>query len=84
MLFGGTSREGGGAGFARGPPLPLIDQSGCSRKISEILEDSEFVWHGCGHGAAGGVFCDATNQELSRKLLRQTSLPARHQYGDCK
>ena len=24
---------------------------------------------------------NATNQELSKKLLRQTSLPARHQYG---
>jgi len=33
-----------------------------------------------GH-AAGGVFCDATNQELPKKLLRQTSLPARHHYG---
>jgi hypothetical protein len=31
--------------------------------------------------AAGGVFCDATNQELPKKLLRQTSLPARHHYG---
>jgi hypothetical protein len=36
------------------------------KKFSEILEDSEFVWHGCGHGAAGGVFCDAANQELSK------------------
>jgi hypothetical protein len=45
------------------------------------LEDSEFVWHGCCHDAVGGVFCDATNQELSKKLLHQTSLPARHQYG---
>jgi len=51
------------------------------KKISNFLEDSEFVWHGCDHGATGGVFCDATNQKLSKKLLRQTSLPARHQYG---
>ena len=29
----------------------------------------------------GGVFCDATNQGTLQKLLRQTSLPASHQYG---
>jgi hypothetical protein len=44
------------------------------------LEDSEFVWHGCGHGAVGGVFRDATNQELSNSSCAKTSLPARHQY----
>jgi len=43
------------------------------KKISEILENSAFVWQGCGHGAAGGV--------TLQKLLRQTSLPASHQYG---
>jgi hypothetical protein len=48
--------------------------------LQKFLENSAFVWQGCGHGAAGGVFCDATNQEL-QKLLRQTSLPASHQYG---
>jgi hypothetical protein len=50
-----------------GAPLSHIDQSGYWReKFAEILEDSDFVWHGCGHGAAGGVFCDATKQELSK------------------
>jgi hypothetical protein len=31
----------------------------------KFLEDSEFVSHGCCHGAVGGAFGDATNQELS-------------------
>ena len=63
--------ESGGAGFCRGAHLPLIDQSGSEKKLPEILENSEFVWQGCGHGAVGGVSCDATNQKLSKKLLRQ-------------
>ena len=57
----------GGPGFAGGLPLPLIDQS-------------DWDWHGCCHGAVRGIFCNATNHELS-KALAQTSLPARHQYG---
>jgi len=33
------------------------------QKLWKILE---LVWHGCCHGAVGSVFCDATNQELSK------------------
>jgi hypothetical protein len=39
------------------------------KKFSEILEDSKFVWLGCGHGAVGGVFCDAINRGLSKSSL---------------
>ena len=59
-------REEGGPGFAARRSLPIWINRGVGEKFSEILEDSEFVWHGCGHGAVGGVFCDATNQELSK------------------
>jgi hypothetical protein len=37
-------------------------------------------WHGCCHGAVRGVFCNATNQELSKSSCPNV-LPARHQYG---
>ena len=70
--FFGKLRERGGPGFCRRAHLPLIDQSGSEKKLPEILENSEFVWQGCGHGAVGGVSCDATNQKLSKKLLRQS------------
>jgi hypothetical protein len=54
----------------------------CWRKnLPEILEDSEFGWHGYCHRAVGGAFCGATNQELSKSSCAKTSLPARHQYG---
>src|SRR4029077_19350303 len=62
---------------ARG--FPLIDHRVVREKFAAILEDSEFVWHGCGHGAVGGVFCDETNQGLSKSSC--ASLPASHQYG---
>ena len=29
----------------------------------------------------GGVFCDATNQELSKSSCAKPRYPARHQYG---
>jgi hypothetical protein len=51
------------------------------KKFAEILEDSELVWHGCCHGAVGGFFCDATDQELSKSSCAKTSRPARQQYG---
>ena len=35
------------------------------QKLWKILE---FFWHGCCHDAVGGVFCDATNQELFKAL----------------
>jgi hypothetical protein len=37
--------------------------------------------HGCGHGAVSGIFCDATNQELSKRSCAKPRYPARHQYG---
>jgi Ca-activated chloride channel homolog len=53
------------AGFLLGPP-PLTEQSGVGEKLQKFLEDSEFVWHGCCHGAVDSAFCGATNQELSK------------------
>jgi hypothetical protein len=29
--------------------------------FQKFWENSEFVWHGCSDGAAGGVFCDAAS-----------------------
>ena len=64
LLLGSLERRG--AGFCRGAPLPYRSLGVLEKKISNFLEDSEFVWYGCDHGATGGVFCDATNQEIPK------------------
>jgi hypothetical protein len=79
MLILETRRPGEGRVLPGGasPPNRSI---GLEKNSQKFLENSEFVWHGCGHGAVGGVFCDATNQELSPKPFRRTSPPSM----DCK
>ena len=69
-----------GPGFAGGVSSRNRSIGVFEEKFPEILEYSEFVWHGCSHGAVGGVFCDATNQELSKSSCAKPCT-ARHQYG---
>jgi Cyclic nucleotide-binding domain len=75
------SFERGGHGFGREAPLLLIDQSGCSRKIFRnsgrfgICVARMRPW--C--SGRGLLRCDKPG--TLQKLLRQTSLPASHQYG---
>ncbi len=66
MLFLKRCPRHGGPGFAGGVSSHYRSIGLFEKNFAEILEDSEFVWHGCCHGAVGGVFCDATNQELSK------------------
>jgi hypothetical protein len=70
MLFWETSRVGG-AGFCRGAPLSHIDLSGCWRKKFRNFWKIRNLF---GTDAA-------TVQRAASSAMRQTSLPARHQYG---
>jgi hypothetical protein len=65
-LFFGKFRERGARVWPGGASPPNRSIGLFEKKFSEILENSRFVWLGCGHGAVGGVFCDATNRGLSK------------------
>jgi hypothetical protein len=66
MLILETRRPGEGRVLPGGASPPNRSIGVLEKNSQKFLENSEFVWHGCGHGAVGGVFCDATNQELSK------------------
>ena len=78
FFYGNFSK--GGPGFATPPPPPNRSIGVLEEKFSEILEHSEFVWHGC-----------ATVQWAASSAMRQTRnspnfcakrrYPASHQYG---
>jgi hypothetical protein len=64
-------------------PLSLIDLSGCWRKFSEIFGRFGICLARMLHGAVGGAFGDATNQELSEAF--PPNLVTRHRNSmDCK
>ena len=75
--FWEVSREGGRV-LPGGVSLPYRS-IGLFEKFSEIFGEFGIAWHACGHGAAGGIFCDRQTRN-SPKALRQTALPAGHQY----
>ena len=68
--FGKSRRRGGRV--LPGALLPYRSIGVLEKKFSEILENSEFVWHGCGHGAVGGAF-GLRQTRNSPKPFRQTS-----------
>ena len=66
MLFVGRESRGGAGFCPGGVSRPYRSIGVFEKNLQKFLEHSEFVWHGCGHGAEGGIFWDATNQELPK------------------
>ena len=75
------SFERGARVLPGGGSLPYRSILMLKKIFRKFLKDSELVWHGCCRGAVGGVFCDATNQGLSKSSCAKPRCPARHQYG---